>query len=578
MNINKKTLILAIAAGMGIIPVAGVFAATPSPLGKEPSPLAGPAVTTVVGPVYSPAENKENSVGYNISYDDVAAVGTGFATVAIAANTTPLKLGGDLNAYIYTMPGYVVKASESKSLQVKITLTGGAKFVKSPSLICLHSGAVAGETVSLGIASGGVYWAGTTILNHSVSDLPASPAALSAQTTVYRLPPTNTSPGLASYNFYFPEGFVVSNGGSGACLLAFSALPTVANGTIAFNSALTLPANASDVALNVDVTYNDFFTPVTKSTAISMISFTTAYAADFTKADAAVIDVATLSKKFTLGATTVYGGKVIVNATKNAANAVKKLRNAAGFALSATDIVSAASITISGPTIATLSKVSFYDALTPSNCTTTLVVEGAPTAVSGGASDSVTIPIPAGSISYAKLVTALSVGNHDGLNLCLVAEGNTKVMTDGYVSITVNGITTAGGKVVELGSSADFLQVKRNGTVVRVLNVPGDAADPYRVNIRMYNTSTQAVENILGTLYGVDGKEIATNLVLAPSLAPNNMKLLTSDNIVTLVGKPWTGRAWLLIQAPVDSSGFKVQVLIKQPSGVLANISTDATD
>jgi len=578
MNINKKTLILAIAAGMGIIPVAGVFAATPSPLGKEPSPLAGPAVTTVVGPVYSPAENKENSVGYNISYDDAATSGTGVATVAIVADTTPLNLGGDLNAYIYTMPGYMVKASESKSLQVKITLTGGAKFVKSPSLICVHSGLAAGESNPLGVASAGATWSNSTTLNYGVNELPASPAALSAQTTVYRLPPTNTSPGLASYNFYFPEGFVVSNGGSGACLLAFSALPTVANGTIAFNSALTLPANASDVALNVDVTYNDFFTPVTKSTAISMISFTTAYAADFTKADAAVIDVATLSKKFTLGATTVYGGKVIVNATKNAANAVKKLRNAAGFALSATDIVSAASITISGPTIATLSKVSFYDALTPSNCTTTLVVEGAPTAVSGGASDSVTIPIPAGSISYAKLVTALSVGNHDGLNLCLVAEGNTKVMTDGYVSITVNGITTAGGKVVELGSSADFLQVKRNGTVVRVLNVPGDAADPYRVNIRMYNTSTQAVENILGTLYGVDGKEIATNLVLAPSLAPNNMKLLTSDNIVTLVGKPWTGRAWLLIQAPVDSSGFKVQVLIKQPSGVLANISTDATD
>ncbi len=576
MNINKKTLILAIAAGMGIIPVAGVFAATPSPLGKVPDG------TTVMGPVYSPAENKESSVAYNISYDDAAAVTTGFAAAAIV-DTSPVSAGGDLNAYIYTMPGYVVKASESKSLQVKITLTGGAKFVKAPSLICLHSGSVGGEVVKAGIASAGVTWKNSTTLNLGVNELPASPAALSAQTTVYRLPPTNTSPGLASYNYYFPEGFVVSNGGSGACLLAFSALPTVAAGTIAFNSALTLPANASDVALNVDVTYNDFFTPVTKSTAISMISFTTAYAADLTKADAAVIDVATLSKKFTLGATTVFGGKVIVNATKKSDGTAKKLRNATGFALSATDIVSAASITISGPTIATLSKVSFYDGLNASNCTTTLVAEGAPAAVSGGASDTVTIPIPAASVSYSKLIAAISTlaapGNtHDGLNLCLVAEGNTKVMTDGYVSITVNGITTAGGKVVELGSSADFLRVKRNGTVVRVLNVPGDAADPYRVNIRMYNTSTQAVENILGTLYGVDGKEIATNLVLASSLAPNNMKLLTSDNIVTLVGKAWTGRAWLLIQAPVDSNGFKVQVLIKQPSGVLANISTDATD
>jgi len=120
--------------------------------------------------------------------------------------------------------------------------------------------------------------------------------------------------------------------------------------------------------------------------------------------------------------------------------------------------------------------------------------------------------------------------------------------------------------------------VKRNGTVVRVLNVPGDPADPYRVNIRMYNTSSQTVNNIMGTLHGVDGKLIADNIILAPSLAPNNVKLITSDSLVTLVGKTWTGRAWMIIQAPVDPTGFKVQVLVKQPSGVLGNISTDATD
>jgi len=581
MNVNRKTLILAIAAGMGIIPVAGVFAAVPAPLGKTPSPLGGTAVTTVVGPVYSPAESKENSVAYNISYDTEAVVTTGAVSSAGGIVTTDvISKGGDLNAYIYTMPGYVVKAAETKSLQVKVTLTGGAKFVVAPSLICVHSGAVgATDSNTLGVASAGATWG-------TISALPASPNALSASTKLYLLPTTNTTPGLASYNFYFPEGFTVSNGGSGACLLSLSgvgaAVTPLAAGGSAFSPALTLPANASDVSLNVDVTYDDFFTKVTKSTAISMISFVTAYGATFTAAaNPITIDVGALSKKFLLGKTTEYGGHFIVGPTKDSLGNVRTLRNATGFTLSATDILSGASVTISGPTVATLSKVMLSSGGVVSGCAN-MILEGAPAAVSGGASDSVTIAIPNGSQSYQSLVSgALADGaanGHNGLNLCLVAEGNTKVMMDGYVTITVNG-TTPVGKVVELGSSAaDFLRVKRNGTVVRVLNVPGDPADPYRVNIRMYNTSSQTVNNIMGTLYGVDGKLIADGIILAPSLAPNNVKLITSDSLVTLVGKTWTGRAWMIIQAPVDSSGFKVQVLVKQPSGVLGNISTDATD
>jgi hypothetical protein len=573
MNVNRKTLILAIAAGMGIIPVAGVFAATPSPLGKTPGG------STVVGPVYSPAESKENSVAYNISYDNTAVVTSGLASSTVA-NAAAISNGGDLNAYIYTMPGYSVKAAETKSLQVKVTLTGGAKFVKAPSLICMHSGAAGGDaSIALGVASAGATW-------NILAELPATNVALAGATTLYRLPSTNTTQGLASYNFYFPEGFAVSNGGSGACLLSVSTggapMALTINTDLAFNSALTLPANASDVSLNVDVTYDDFFTKVIKSTAISMISFVTAYGTTFTKAEESItIDVGALSKKFLLGSTTEYGGHVIVGPTKDSLGNFRTLRNATGFTLSATDILSGASVTISGPTVATLSKVMLSSGGVVSGCAN-MILEGAPAAVSGGASDSVTIAIPNGSQSYQSLVSGTLAngvaGGHNGLNLCLVAEGNTKVMMDGYVTITVNG-TTPVGKVVELGSSAaDFLRVKRNGTVVRVLNVPGDAADPYRVNIRMYNTSSQTVNNIMGTLYGVDGKLIADNLNLAPSLAPNNVKLITSDSLVTLVGKTWTGRAWMIIQAPVDSSGFKVQVLVKQPSGVLGNISTDATD
>jgi hypothetical protein len=56
------------------------------------------------------------------------------------------------------------------------------------------------------------------------------------------------------------------------------------------------------------------------------------------------------------------------------------------------------------------------------------------------------------------------------------------------------------------------------------------------------------------------------------------MKLLKSADLVKLAGKEWEGRAWLLIQAPVSSDSFRVQVLMKNPTGELANLSTDAAD
>ncbi len=564
MNINKKTLILAIAAGMGIIPVAGVFAAAPAPLGKAP----GAAVDTIK-PRYSPAEAKESGTAYGNVIDDYANL-SATGTIATATTTAAsLLAGGDLNVYVYTIPGYTVKASETKSLQVKVSLTGGAKFVKAPSLICLHSGATTPAVLST------FNWA----------DVEGSTNPMPATTKPYELSTTNSLAGASTYNFYFPEGFAIPNIDSGACILSLSAAPhPIAVDGLAIGNGITLATPGVDVGLNVEVTYDDFFLKVTRKDAtIPLISFVTAYKATFTNkniagttAAAAVIDVGTLSKKFTSGSLQALGGSVIVEHVDK----MRTLRNASGFALSATDIISSASITVSGPTVATLSKVTF-NSPGGKSCAAGDIIGAAPATVSGRAADSITVQVTGGTTtdSYKSLVSGV-VADHTGLLVCLIAEGNTKVMQDGYVTLTVNAVTPA-GKVVELGSSsADFLKVKRNGVAVRVLNVPGADAktDPYRVNIRMYNTSNQEVKDVAGILYGVDGKVIADKVVLAASMPPNTVKLITSDNLISLVGKGWTGRAWMLIQAPVDASLFKVQVLIKQPSGVLANISTDAAD
>jgi len=478
-------------------------------------------------------------------------------------------------------------ASESKSMQVKVTLTGGAKFIKPPTLLCVHSGNSTSPSDTLGIADSTLNWG-------ALGALPTPPIGATENTTVFPLPTTNPTTGQASYSFAFPEGFIISKAGSGACLLTLSAAPyAVAAGGAVINSALVSTTPGTDVSLNVDVIYDDFFVKQTKSTAIKLISFVTAYKTEFLKTNPAAnpaglmgtqatIDVGTLSKKFISGLY-AFGGhvKVVPSDTTRPA-----LRNASGFGISAVNIIESASISVTGPTIATLSKVTFnYPTKIGGGvgaCAESVIVEGSPSATSSGAvSDSVSIPIANATVGYSALVSATNNADHTGMLLCLVAQGVDKTLEAGYVTLTVNGITAA-GKVVELGSSSsDFLNVKRNGTVVRVLNVPGAApgVDPYRVNIRMFNTSNQPIAgDVVGSIYGVDGKVIADKVVLSSNLAANSISLVTSDKLISLVGKNWSGRAWMLIQAPIDPTFFKVQVLVKQPSGVLANISTDATD
>ena len=150
-------------------------------------------------------------------------------------------------------------------------------------------------------------------------------------------------------------------------------------------------------------------------------------------------------------------------------------------------------------------------------------------------------------------------------------------MSDGQISITVNGISP-GGALFEIGSG-NIALVGRNGTVVRVLNIPNSTGAD-RAFIRFYNTSTQPVV-VTGTLYGQDGKEIGTKgAKLFDPLQSNDTKTLDSAALMAKVGATaaWTGRAWLMIQAPISADMFKVQALVRTANGTLTNVSSDATD
>jgi len=68
--------------------------------------------------------------------------------------------------------------------------------------------------------------------------------------------------------------------------------------------------------------------------------------------------------------------------------------------------------------------------------------------------------------------------------------------------------------------------------------------------------------------------------VLFDLLKSNDVEVLDALKLEKKFGltAPWTGRAWMLVQAEIDKELFRVQALIRSPSGALINMSTDTTN
>ena len=110
-----------------------------------------------------------------------------------------------------------------------------------------------------------------------------------------------------------------------------------------------------------------------------------------------------------------------------------------------------------------------------------------------------------------------------------------------------------------------------NGITAQVLNIPSatNSDQPY---IRIYNTSSLAGP-IRGTLYAQDGT-VLYNGVLISSLAAHAVQILTAQDLETLAGTTWTGRAYMQIFGQVP--GMDVQSLIRDANGTLVNVSNKA--
>jgi prepilin signal peptidase PulO-like enzyme (type II secretory pathway) len=67
---------------------------------------------------------------------------------------------------------------------------------------------------------------------------------------------------------------------------------------------------------------------------------------------------------------------------------------------------------------------------------------------------------------------------------------------------------------------------------------------------------------------------------LFDALKAHDVEILDAAKLAAKVGAsaPWTGRAWLMVQAETAPELLKVQALVRSPTGILINLSTDAVD
>jgi hypothetical protein len=553
MKMMKKTSIaLAVAAALGVLPphAFAIVKIMSDDATKALDPV--PAGAAIGGPVrFAIEESGESTLTLKSFYDSADDY-----------------FEGDLTAAIPVPSSYTVDST--KTLSIKIVLTGGATFANDPVLACPNSGfttlAVGATVVSAGAGSTAIAEASGLIIKPTSGGSVVSVTSKATATF-------NISPGLTTHTF--------TNLGADTtaayCFLTFTP-STVANSGIAAYKV----GNRGEVSINVETTYIQANQSTKSTTAGTLLKFVTAIKGIIgaeTVNDAAgypsvTIDVKQASKKFAEYAgppkttTTVapLGGIVIDSATT--ASLLRISNNTAGAVAANWGLIMASgSVTINGPLMAGVKEVNLYDG-TSTACAgaPSVGLKGTPSTTTGGG----------GAVTIAGIPVADLQG---GLNICATVDGS-KVLNAGQLTAVLTA-TGADGFVLDLGTEQDITKVEINGARLRVLNIPASNS-PELGFVRFYNTSSQDVE-VTGTLYGMDGKVIGTeNSVLFSALKANDVEVLKASDLEKKIGAsgPWTGRAWLLVQAQVDKESFRVQALIRTPGvgGALINMSTDATN
>jgi len=165
----------------------------------------------------------------------------------------------------------------------------------------------------------------------------------------------------------------------------------------------------------------------------------------------------------------------------------------------------------------------------------------------------------------------------NGIKLCYTVDGATRV-EKGNVSFTIE--TVNGSNVTPNLTVTDNVLTKffKNGTSVKVLNIPSPTNTQDQPFIRFYNMGGIPTK-VYGAMYEQDdtntvgGKLLGKNIELV-SLDGNAVKVLNSADLAKLFSvADWKGRAWLQVEG--DSQQVRVQALVRSggAGGTLVNMS-----
>ena len=182
--------------------------------------------------------------------------------------------------------------------------------------------------------------------------------------------------------------------------------------------------------------------------------------------------------------------------------------------------------------------------------------------------------INASGVQATFTVPAAKVAAGADINVCMLANG-ISIIDRGIVSFTISAAADGTHKPNVGIVDPTLSKVVKNGTSIKVLNVPGPT-NTERAFIRFYNMGTFSGK-VFGTLYGTDGKVIGTpSAMLIDSLAKESVKMIDSVGLAKALGVSetvgWPGRAWLQIESEIK--GLRVQALVRSGGGtVLMNMS-----
>lgn len=493
----------------------------------------------------------------------VMLLGTTMQGAFAASPTDPIKVASEVGSFtsvqglgddtntgglsfdIPVMKNKLVKPKTTTSDEpyyVNITLLNGAQFGSVPTLSCIYSGTGAVDAL-----------------------VDSPPATVGGSVATFRLSPGATAGAPTETDMLV----------SAVCTLNFT------------DTAFILTSGSTkDYGIRVTAAHFDAYEKVSASVVGKLVTFTQGVVASVQQGQVTVdVSSPSLSKEFVSAGWVAQNGddtRVAQLGTINlkASTDVKSLDGAdvtiGSFLGKYTLTLSGAPLAAAQETAGTGVAKSAGVYLSDDACDTDL----------GGAT-------PTLQFASGTQVTFVDILPIATLSVCMIAN-NVNSVDRGLVGFTISGVVgnVVPGSLPTLSSvpnlsivDSTLVKVEKNGTSLKVLNIPPPDYTTDQAAVRFYNMGT-TTGRVTGTLYGqgtTDGSNTggglplgSPNVTLIDSLAPNTVKVLTGPQIGALFGQTtWPGRAWLQVESEIK--GLRVQALVRT-IGVNGQVLTNMSD